>query len=123
MRTLIQQKLDELDYIDSGEIISDDIIEDNVTYFGYQINKNYINSDMSQNYTYKVSIIGYIVRRIKDKENTTKIVDIATDNIIKKLKELNFKCNSEDVSISNNIRKTKITGYTKYNEINDKLIF
>ena len=76
---------------------------------------------MERNYTYRVSIIGYITRRINKKENTTEIVDIATDNIMKKLKELNFKCNSEDVSISNNIRKTKITGYVEYNEINNKL--
>lgn len=121
MRTLIQEKLNELINIDSGEIVSDDIVEDNVTYFGYQINKNYINSDMERNYTYRVLIIGYITRRIKPKENTTEIVDKATDNIIDKLKELNFKCNSEDVSISNNIRKTKITGHMEYNEINNKL--
>ena len=101
MRTLIQEKLNELIDIDSGEIISDDIVEDNITYFGYQLNKNYINSDMERNYTYRVSIIGYISRRIDDKENTTEIVDIATENIINKLKELNFKCSSEDVSISN----------------------
>ena len=37
MRTLIQEKLNELKSVDSGEIISDDIIEDNITYFGYQL--------------------------------------------------------------------------------------
>lgn len=121
MRTLIQEKLNEITNIDSGEVISDDIIEDGITYFGYQLSRNYENSDMERNYTYRVSIIGYITRRINKKENTTEIVDIATDNIMKKLKELNFKCNSEDVSISNNIRKTKITGYVEYNEINNKL--
>lgn len=123
MRTLIQEKIDELINIDSGEIVSDDIVEDNVTYFGYQINKNYINSDMERNYTYRVLIIGYISRRIGEKENTTEIVDKATEDIIDKLKELNFKCSSEDVSISNNIKKTKITGHVEYNEINNKLIF
>ena len=121
MRTLIQEKLNEITNIDSGEVISDDIIEDGITYFGYQLSRNYENSDMETNYTYRVSIIGYIKRRINKKENPTEIVDIATDNIMKKLKELNFKCNSEDVSISNNIRKTKITGYVEYNEINNKL--
>ena len=123
MRTLIQEKLNELKSVDSGEIISDDIIEDNITYFGYQLNKNYVNSDMEHNYTYRITIIGYITRRIKAEENTTKIVDITTESIIEKLKELNFKCSSEDVSISNNVRKTKIIGYGEYNEINNKLIF
>lgn len=123
MRTLIQSKLTKIKDIESGEIISDDIIEDDITYFGYQLQKSCIDTDMSRNCTYRVSITGYVTRRIKATENTTKIVDIATENIINKLKELNFKCNAEDVSISNNIRKTKINGYTKYNEINNKLIF
>jgi len=123
MRTLIQEKLNEIVNIDSGEIISDDIVEDNMTYFGYQINKNYLNGDMERNYTYRVSIIGYITRRIKAEENTTEIVDMATEDIMNKLKELNFKCSSEDISISNNIRKSRITGYVEYNEINNKLIF
>lgn len=123
MRTLIQEKLNEIANIDSGEIISDDIVEDGITYFGYQLNKNYLNSDMNRNYTYRVLIIGYITRRIKPEENTTEIVDIATEDIINTLKKLNFKCNSEDVSISNNIKKTRLTGYVEYNEINNKLIF
>ena len=122
MRTVIQGKLQEIDTIDSGEMISDDIIEDNVTYFGYQVNKNFKDSDFEQNYTYRVSITGYITRRIKDTENTTQIVDDASDEVMNKLKELNFKCSSEDVSIDNNIKKMKINGYTSYNEINNKLI-
>ena len=122
MRTLIQCKLQEIDTIDSGEMISDDIIEDNVTYFGYQVNKNFKDSDFEQNYTYRVSITGYITRRIKATENTTQIVDDASDEVMNKLKELNFKCSSEDVSIDNNIKKMKIIGYTMYNEINNKLL-
>ena len=122
MRTLIQNKLEELKTIECGEIISDDIIEDDVTYFGYQVNKNFINSDFNQNHTYRVLINGYVTRRIKPEENTTEIVDSTSEEIINKLKELNFKCNSEDISIDNNIKKMKINGHTIYNEINNKLI-
>lgn len=122
MRTLIQNKLQEIDTIDSGEMVSDDIVEDGITYFGYQINKTFLNGDYERNYTYRVSITGYVTRRIKSTENTTQKVDEASEKIIKKLKELNFKCNLEDVSIDNNIKKIKISGYTMYNEINNKLI-
>lgn len=122
MRTLIQDKLQEIDTIDSGEMVSDDIVEDGITYFGYQINKTFLNGDYERNYTYRVSITGYVTRRIKATENTTQKVDEASEKIIKKLKELNFKCNLEDVSIDNNIKKMKISGYTMYNEINNKLI-
>lgn len=122
MRETIQSKLNELEDIECGEPIADDIIEDGKTYFGYQINKSYINSDMERNYTYRLSMIGYISRRKISTENTTKIVDEAAEEIIEKLKELNFKCNLEDVSIENNIKKIKISGHVEFNEINNKLI-
>lgn len=121
MRTVIQTKLNELD-IECGEPIADNVVENNKTYFGYMISKVFLNSDLDKNYTYRVSITGHITRRKDVTENTTEIVDKATENIIEKLKELNFKCNSEDVSISNNIQKVRITGYADYNEINNKLI-
>lgn len=122
MRTLIQNKLNEIENIDCGEPVSDNIVENNKTYFGYNINKMYMNSDMSRNYTYRVSINGHIVRRIDSTENTTEIIDNATDIIVDKLKELNFKCNTEDVSINNNIKKVRLSGYVEYNEINNRLI-
>lgn len=122
MRETIQEKLNEIEDIESGEPITDDIIEDGKTYFGYQISKTYLNSDMSKNYSYRVSLTGHISRRILVQDNTTEIVDDAVEKIINKLKELNFKCNSEDVSISNNIKKSKISGYAEYSEINNKLI-
>lgn len=122
MRTLIQSKLNKINLIDSGEIISDDIIENGVTYFGYQINRNFVNSDFDKNCTYRVLITGYVSRRINSDENTTEIVDNATNEIINKLKELNFRCNLEDISIDNNVKKIKINGYMMFNEINNKLI-
>lgn len=122
MRTIIQNKLNEIKSIDCGELISDDIIEDNITYFGYQVNKTFVNSDFDHNYTYRVSLTGYITRRVQSTENTTQIVDNASDKVMEKLKELNFKCNTEDVSIENNIKKIKISGNATYNEINNKLL-
>ena len=122
MRTVVQTKLNELANIESGEMISDDIIEDNVTYFGYQLTKNHIDNDFDMNCTNRVNITGYVSRRIQPIENTTQIVDDASEDIIDKLKELNFRCNLEDVSIENNIRKSRVTGYVDYNEINNSLI-
>ena len=96
MRALIQNKLEEIEYIECGEIISDDIIEDDITYFGYQVNKNFINSDFEQNYTYRVSITGYVTRRIQANENTTEIIDNISQQIINKLKELNQQKKRQD---------------------------
>lgn len=122
MRRFIQSKLEELTDIQSGGIIPDDIVVENTTYFGYELSKNYINTDLNKNYTYRQNITGYVVRLLDMTENTQQIVDEAVEDIKDKLKEINFKCNSRDISLSNNLVKVQITGYVDYNEINNEFI-
>ena len=122
MRTTIQSKLEELTDIESGKVIPDDIVVEDTTYFGYEISKNNMGSDWDKNHTYRVNITGYVVRLVNTSENTQQIVDDATEDIINKLKELNFKCNSQDITLTDDLIKTQITGYTEYNEINNKFI-
>lgn len=122
MRESIQSVLEELTSVESGKIIADDIVVENTTYFGYDISTNYMETDFNKNCTYRVNITGYIVRLVDTTENTQLIVDAATEDIINKLKELNFKCNSEDVTSTDDLIKTKIRGYADYNEINNKFI-
>ena len=122
IRDKIQSKLNELTTVESGKIISDDIVVESTTYFGYELSRNYVDSDLNKNYTYRQNITGYVVRLLDTTENTQEIVDTATENIIKKLKELNFKCTSRDINLTDNLIKTQITGYVDYNEINNGLI-
>ena len=122
MRESIQSILEELTSVESGKIIADDIVVENTTYFGYDISTNYMGADFNKNCTYRVNITGYIVRLVDTTENTQLIVDTAAEDIINKLKELNFKCNSEDVTSTDDLIKTKIRGYADYNEINNKFI-
>lgn len=122
MRVTIQSKLSELTDIDSGKIIPDDIVVENTTYFGYELSENFMNSDFDKNYTKRVNITGYVVRLANPSENTQQIVDTAVEDIIDKLKELNFKCNSQDITYTDDLIKTQITGYTQYNEINNKFV-
>ena len=122
MRETIQSKLEELEDIDSGKIITDDIVVENTTYFGYELSKNYINTDQDKNYTYRQNLTGYVVRLLDTTENTQGIVDNAVEDILDKLKELNFKCSSRDINLTDNLVKVQITGYVDYNEINNKLI-
>lgn len=122
MRETIQSKLEELEDIECGGIIPDDVVVENTTYFGYELSKNYIDSDLEKNYTYRQNITGYVVRLLDTTENTQEIVDNATEQIKDKLKELNFKCNSRDVNLTDNLVKVQITGYADYNEINNNFI-
>ena len=122
MRDLIQLKLNELTSVNSGNFVPDAIIELGTTYFGYSIQEDYQNSDMDKNDTVRVSIIGFITRKNNLSENTLSIIDVASKQIKNKLKELNFKVSIQDITLSDDIRKNKVTGYAYYNEINNKLI-
>ncbi len=122
MRETIQSKLEEIDNLESGKIIPDDIIVENTTYFGYDLSRNYIDSDLEKNRTYRQNLTGYVTRLLDTTENTQEIVDNAVEEIIDKLKELNFKCSSRDINLTDNIIKVQITGYSDFNEINNKFI-
>ena len=126
MRETIQQKLEELntDYysIEISTEVPDDMLENQKTYFSFTFADNFVDSDFDNNYTKRVEIIGYVKRLVNSNENTLEIVDSATDDIISKLKELNIRCSSNDVSMLDNIRKIRITGTGMYNEINNKLV-
>jgi len=126
MRETIQQKLEEINteytHIDIGAEVPDDMLENSTTYFSFTFSDNFVDSDMDNNFTKRVEIIGYVKRLVNSNENTLEIVDSATDDIISKLKELNIRCSSDDVSMLDNIRKIRITGTGMYNEINNILV-
>ncbi|MBE6156977.1 MAG: hypothetical protein E7161_04475 [Firmicutes bacterium] len=122
MREFIQQKLEEIDNIDIGPFQPDNIFENNKTYFEYQIQEDYQNSDMDKNYTMRVSIIGYVVRKNDFAEDTLSIIDEFTRKIISKLKEINIRASYKDVSIDNGVQKIQVTGFGIYNQINNKII-
>ena len=122
LREIIQAKLEEIEDIETGIEVPDDLLIKGKTYFSYSLYKNYQDSDFDKNYTYQVTLIGYIKRLQDDTEDTLKIVDKAQDDIKNKLKELNIKTSFQDVSIIDSIRKVNVNGTVIYNEINYKLI-
>lgn len=109
MREVIQSKLNETN-IECGNFRPDEILEKGETYFGYQVNNNYVNTDLDSTYEMRASINGYVSRLEDMTENTLEIIDNATQDIITKLKELGFRTTYEDVSIDNGVRKIHITG-------------
>lgn len=122
MRTLIQSKLNEIPSVDSGCFIPDSVIEVDKTYFGYEIQSNYQSQDFDRMEIRHISIIGFIVRKVKDTENTLEIIDNAKNEVQTRLKELNFKVSTQDISLQDDIRKIKVTGYVTLNEISNELI-
>lgn len=123
MRVYVQTKLNELLNIESGPFVPEAMIENKITYFGYQLQEDYQSSDMDKNDHIRVPIIGFVIRKVATDEDTLQILDDASKQIKNKLKELNFKVSLQDITLSDDIRKIKVTGYVYYNEINNKLIF
>ena len=121
IRTYIQSKFDEINGVDCGVPIPDLVVEDGKTYFGYELQEDFINSDCDSNYTMQISIIGRIVRKEDATENTLQIVDEALEKIKEKLKEMNFKYSYKDITLDE-FRKIQVTGNVFYNELNKKLI-
>ena len=122
LRSLIQQKLEEIQDIEVSAELPDDVIESGKTYFSYTLNRYYDNSDTDKNFVYRVTIDGFIKRKNDTEENTLEIIDNAQDEIEKKLKELNIKTDFQDVSVLDNIRKTRVSGRARYYELTKGLI-
>lgn len=122
LREIIQSKLEEIEDIEVSVEVPDDLLVKGTTYFSYSLYNNFQDSDFDKNYTYQVTLIGYIKRVQDDTEDTLKIVDKAQEEIKDKLKELNIKTSFQDVSIIDSIRKINVNGTVIYNEINYKLI-
>lgn len=122
MREYIQSKLNEINDLDSGEPIADDVVEEGKTYFGYDLQETYIDSDYDNNYTMQVDLTGRLVRKINPTENTLAVVDSVLSELKEKFKEMNFKYSYQDVTLDNRIKKIVVTAQGIYNEINKKFI-
>ena len=121
LRDLFQSKFEEIQDLEVAPNITDDVLEKGKTYFTYKLYKVYINSDTDQNYTYRINLLGFIERLQDDEENTLEIVDIVSNKLENKMKELNMKSSFDDVSASDRIRKIQVQAEVSYNEINNSL--
>ena len=121
MRNSIQKKLSQIENLECGPEITDDLIVEGLNYFHYSISENYLSGNFENKNINRISFTGYLKRKKNHIDNSIYILDKKADEIILKLKDLNFKCSSDDVSINDNISKIKITGYVYYSEINKEL--
>lgn len=111
-RQLIQEKLNLIEDLDSGEVVGDDLIEEGKYYFGYKlkVTGNRYNLDYS-NLSQTILLTGYL----STKGGSLSKLDDFTDEIIDKLSQLRIICSTDDVSVlDTKVRKVLITGATKY---------
>ena len=120
LRRMVQAKLSEIDGLDSGIIVAQDMVEIGRYYFGYDLRTSLNHRDLSyDNEQYTVSIIGYL----STKGGTQKQFDDYLDAICDKLGELRLRPTTQDSPISpdTGYRECMLTAYAQLNTLEKTL--
>ena len=116
LRQMIQSKLTEIDGLESGIIVVQDMVETGRYYFGYDVRTSLNKRDLSyDNEQYTIAIIGYL----STKGGTQKQFDDYLDAICEKLGELRFRPTTQDSPITpdTGYRECMITAYAQLNTL------
>ena len=120
IRKLIQAKLTEIEGLESGIIIAQDMVEEGRYYFGYDIRTSLNRRDLSyDNEQYTISLVGYL----STKGGTQKQFDDYLDAICEKIGELRFRPTTQDSPITPDAgyRECMLTAYAQANTLEKTL--
>ena len=120
LRKMIQTKLTEIDGLESGIIVAQDMVEVGRYYFGYDVRTSLNNRDLSyDNEQYTISIVGYL----STKGGTQRQFDDYLDAICEKLGELRFRTTTQDSPIApdTGYRECMLTAYAQANTLEKSL--
>lgn len=120
VRTMVQTKLMEIEGLEAGIIVAQDLVEVGRYYFGYDIRTNLNRRDLSyDNEQYIISVIGYL----STKGGTQAQFDEYLDAICDKLGELRFRPTTQDSPIApdTGYRECMLTAYAQLNTLEKTL--
>lgn len=120
IRKMIQAKLNEIDGLDAGIIVAQDMVEEGRYYFGYDIRTSLNKRDLSyDNEQYTISLVGYL----STKGGTLADFDKYLDAICDKLGELRFRPTTQDSPIApdTGYRECMLTAYAQANTLERSL--
>ena len=120
LRKMIQTKLNEIEGLESGIIVSQDMVEIGRYYFGYDLRASLNKRDLSyDNEQYTISIVGYL----STKGGTQRQFDDYLDAICEKLGELRFRTTTQDSPIApdTGYRECMLTAYAQANTLERSL--
>lgn len=120
LRKMIQAKLNEIEGLESGIIVSQDMVEIGRYYFGYDLRTSLNKRDLSyDNEQYTISIVGYL----STKGGTQRQFDDYLDAICEKLGELRFRTTTQDSPIApdTGYRECMLTAYAQANTLERSL--
>lgn len=120
LRKMIQAKLMEIEGLDAGVIVAQELVEEDKYYFGYDIRTSLNKRDLSyDNEQYTISVIGYL----STKGGTQKQFDDYLDAICEKLGELRFRPTTQDSPMTpdTGYRECMLTAYAQANTLEKTL--
>lgn len=120
LRRMIQSKLTEIEGLECGIIVAQDMVETGRYYFGYDVRTSLNKRDLSyDNEQYTVSIVGYL----STKGGAQKEFDDYLDAICEKLGELRFRPTTQDSPITpdTGYRECMLTAYAQLNTLEKTL--
>ena len=120
LRKMIQAKLNEIEGLESGIIVAQDMVEIGRYYFGYDLRTSLNKRDLSyDNEQYTISVVGYL----STKGGTQKEFDDYLDAICEKLGELRFRATTQDSPITpdTGYRECMLTAYAQANTLEKSL--
>lgn len=120
VRQLVQEKLMEIDGLEAGIIVAQDLVEEGRYYFGYDVRTSLNKRDLSyDNEQYTISIIGYL----STKGGTQAQFDDYMDAICDKIGELRFRSTTQDAPITpdTGYRECMLTAYAQLNTLEKTL--
>lgn len=116
LRKMIQSKLNEIEGLEAGIIVAQDMVEEGRYYFGYDIRTSLNKRDLSyDNEQYTISLVGYL----STKGGTLADFDAKLDAICEKLGELRFRPTTQDSPITpdTGYRECMLTAYAQANTL------
>jgi hypothetical protein len=120
LRKMIQSKLNEIEGLEAGIIVAQDMVEEGRYYFGYDIRTSLNKRDLSyDNEQYTISLVGYL----STKGGTLADFDAKLDAICEKLGELRFRPTTQDSPITpdTGYRECMLTAYAQANTLDKAL--
>lgn len=120
IRRMIQSKLNEIEGLEAGIIVAQDMVEEGRYYFGYDIRTSLNRRDLSyDNEQYTISLVGYL----STKGGALADFDKYLDAICDKLGELRFRPTTQDSPIApdTGYRECMLTAYAQLNTLEKTL--
>lgn len=120
LRKMVQTKLTEIDGLECGIIVAQDLVETNRYYFGYDIRTSLNKRDLSyDNEQYTISLVGYL----STKGGTQAKFDEYLDAICDKLGELRFRPTTQDSPMTpdTGYRECMVSAYAQLNTLEKTL--